>query len=75
MANFIAKCPKGDAPALNCTRLRNTWIVGHLSANTHLVALVEASGVGADQIAKLARYALGPEEDVARQMLQEAQVW
>ena len=53
--NFIARCPKGDAPALNVNRLRNTWIVTHLSAGTHLLALAQAAGVDATQVVKLAR--------------------
>ena len=67
--NFIARCPKGEAPSLNAIRLRNTWIVGHLSAGTHLLALAQAAGVDATQVVKLARYATEPDADVARQML------
>ena len=71
--NFIARCPKGDAPALNVNRLRNTWIVTHLSAGTHLLALAQAAGVDATQVVKLARYATGPGAEDARRMLRGAQ--
>ena len=70
--NFIARCPKGDAPPLNVNRLRNTWIVGHLSAGTHLLALAEAAGVDSSQVVKLARHATGPDVEDARRMLRRA---
>ena len=71
--NFIARCPKGDAAALNVNRLRNTWIVGHLSAGTHLLALAQAAGVDAPQVVKLARYATGPDAAAAWAMLRGPQ--
>ena len=37
--NFLFRCPKGPMGRPNVDRLRNTWIVGHLSAGTHLSAL------------------------------------
>ena len=72
VSNFIYTCPKGDAPHLNPIRLRNTWIVGHISAGTHFVTLTEAAGVEVAQIAKLAIYATPPEPGEARRMLREA---
>ena len=74
VANFIAVCPDGDAPTLNPTRLRNTWIVGHISAGTHFVSLTEAAGVAPEAIARLARYAIAPDEGVAHRMLRGAGV-
>jgi integrase len=67
--NFIARCPKGDAPGLNVNRLRNTWIVTHLSAGTHLLALAEAAGVEPSQVVKLSHYASAPNAESARRML------
>jgi integrase len=72
VTNFIFTCPKGDAPHLNPIRLRNTWIVSHISAGTHLVTLTEAAGVEVAAIAKLAIYATAPEPREARRMLREA---
>jgi integrase len=69
--NFIAKCPKGDAPALNVSRLRNTWIIGHLSAGTQLRVLAQAAGVDASQIVKFARYASFPTAVAAQKMLRD----
>ena len=70
--NFIARCPKGDALGLNVNRLRNTWIVGQLSAGTHLLALSHAAGVDPTQVVKLARYATGPGAEAAVRMLRGA---
>jgi hypothetical protein len=61
VANFIATCPKGDAPALTPSRLRNTWIIGHINAGTHFVTLTQAAGVAPEAIARLAAYAVGPD--------------
>jgi len=71
--NFIARCPKGDAPALNMVRLRVTWIVGHLAAGTQIKALELASGVDASQLVKYARYVGAPDAERARQMLHDAE--
>jgi integrase len=69
--NFIAKCPKGDAPTLNVSRLRNTWIIRHLSAGTHLRVLAQAAGVDASQIVKFAPYATFPTAAAAHKMLRD----
>jgi hypothetical protein len=69
VANFIARCPKGDAPGLAMDRLRITWIVDHLSAGTHLVVLTKAAGVAASQIVRYLPYADTPDPVVARAML------
>ena len=69
IANFIATCPPGDAPGLTQSRLRNTWIVGHINAGTHFMTLSEAAGVAPEAIARLARFAEGPEKDVADRVL------
>jgi hypothetical protein len=69
--NFIAKCPKGDAPTLSVSRLRNTWIIGHLSAGTHLRVLAQAAGVDASQIVKFAPYAGSPTAEAANKMLRD----
>ena len=39
-----------EEPKFRVHRLRITWIVGHLSAGTHLVALEQASGVRASSL-------------------------
>ena len=74
VTNFIFTCPKGDAPHLNPLRLRNTWLVHHLSAGTHFIALAEASGVEVAQIGRLAIYATIPDPNDARRMLREARL-
>jgi len=59
---FIERC-SGDDPAPFCVqRLRVTWIVHHLSANTHLLLLERWSGVGAGQLVKYLRFASLPGE-------------
>jgi hypothetical protein len=70
--NFIAKCPKDEAPTLNVSRLRNTWIIGHLSAGTHLIALAEAAGVDASQVVKFSRFVSRLEPAVAHRLLRQA---
>lgn len=52
LKNFQARCPLGDAPALDTGRLRSTWICTHLAAATDIRALEAASGVKASQIVK-----------------------
>ena len=70
--NFIARCPKGDAPALNMVRLRVTWIVGHIAPPTDLLALAGAAGVEVSQLVKYARYLNTSTEDEARRRLRRA---
>jgi hypothetical protein len=70
--NFLARCPKGPMGRPNVDRLRNTWIVGHLSAGTHLAVLAEAAGVRADQVVRYQRYATAPAPEVARRQLRGA---
>jgi hypothetical protein len=70
--NFLARCPKGPMGRPNVDRLRNTWIVGHLSAGTHLSVLAEAAGVRPDQIVRYQRYATAPSSEVARRQLRGA---
>jgi hypothetical protein len=70
--NFIARCPTGDAPRLHMNRLRNTWIVHHLSAGTHLGVVAEAAGVDASQLIKYQRFATIPQPSEARRLLREA---
>jgi len=57
LPNFLERCPTGDAPQLNTLRLRNSWIVAHLSADTNVLALAEAAGVSPTQIVKYLPYA------------------
>jgi len=70
--NFIARCPKGDAPPLNMVRLRVTWIVTHIDAGTNLLVIAAAAGVEPSQVVKYARYATPPSDEEARRMLREA---
>jgi hypothetical protein len=70
--NFLARCPKGPMGRPNVDRLRNTWIVGHLSAGTHLSVLAQAAGVRPDQVVRYQRYATAPSPDVARRELRGA---
>jgi hypothetical protein len=70
--NFLARCPKGRIGRPNVDRLRNTWIVGHLSAGTHLSVLAEAAGVRPDQVVRYQRYATAPAPEVARRQLRGA---
>lgn len=69
VANFVARCPKGDAPTRCMDRLRITWIVRHLSAGTHLATLVKASGVAAAQLVRYLHFAKEPDEVAAQAML------
>jgi hypothetical protein len=71
--NFIARCPRGDAPPLNMVRARITWLVGHLSAGTHIKVLAGAAGVDVTQIVRYARYATSPDGDAARRMLRDGE--
>ena len=69
--NFIAGCPAGSLGGPNANRLRNTWIVRHLSARTHLSVLAEAAGVRADQLVRYQAFATVPSVDVGRQQLRD----
>jgi len=69
--NFIARCPKGSVHRPNVNRLRNTWVVRHLSAGTHLSVLAEAAGVRADQIVRYQKFATGPDPAEARRQLRD----
>ncbi len=55
-----------EEPKFRVHRLRITWIVGHLSAGTHLVALEQASGVRASQLVRYLKFATPPEAARAR---------
>ena len=74
VANFVARCPKGDAPDLNVVRMRVTWLVHHLAARTDIVALTRASGIRATQLAKYASFVSDPDPAEARRQLTEADV-
>jgi hypothetical protein len=69
--NFVARCPRGDAPPLNMVRLRATWVVHHISAGTQLRVIARAAGVDESQIVKYARYATFPDDETARRMLRD----
>jgi hypothetical protein len=66
---FIRRCDTTGPPKFTPQRLRITWIVGHLSAGTHLAVLQEASGVAAVQLAKYLTFATPPETAQARRLL------
>jgi hypothetical protein len=69
--NFVARCPKGDAPALNMVRLRVTWMVGLLEMLP--VTVVEAAaGVEPGQLARYADYVERPGADEIRRMIRWA---
>ncbi len=70
--NFLFRCPKGPMGRPNVDRLRNTWIVGHLSAGTHLSVLAQAAGVRPEQIVRYQRFAVAPAPEVARRQLRGA---
>ena len=70
--NFLSRCPKGPMGRPNVDRLRNTWIVGHLSAGTHLSALAGAAGVQPNQVVRYHRFATAPVPEVARRQLRGA---
>ena len=67
--SFIRRCSVDEVPKFKVQRLRTTWIVGHLSAGTHLVALEQASGVRASQLVRYLQFATPPSQAGARQML------
>jgi hypothetical protein len=69
--NFIARCPEGSVHRPNVNRLRNTWVVRHLSGGTHLSALAEAAGVRADQLVRYQKFATGPDPAAARRQLRD----
>lgn len=70
--NFLFRCPKGPMGRPNVDRLRTTWIVGHLSAGTHLSVLAQAAGVRPDQVVRYQRFAVAPAPEVARRQLRGA---
>ena len=72
LPNFLERCPTGDAPQLDTRRLRNTWIVGHLSVGTHLQSLVTAAGVAPEQVVKFLPFADHPDPAEARRQLRRA---
>jgi len=74
VANFVSRCPRGDAPSLNMVRLRVTWLVHHISAGTNVVVLTKASGRAINQVVKYAGFAAVPDADEARRQLVEATV-
>ena len=69
ISNFIQTCSGQGLPKFNVQRLRITWIVGHLTAGTHLSALVEASGVAAIQLVKYLDYVDPLDDAQARRMM------
>jgi integrase len=69
--NFIARCPVGSLGRPNSNRLRNTWIVRHLSAGAHLSVLAHAAGVRPDQLVRYQGFATAPSEEMARQLLRD----
>lgn len=71
LSNFLEKCPTGDAPQLDTRRLRNTWIVGQLSAGTDIQTLADAAGVSPSQIVKYRKFADRPEPAEARRQLRQ----
>lgn len=69
VVGFVRRCSLTGPPRFNVQRLRITWLVGHLSAGTHLAALQQASGVAAGQLAKYLKFATPPEAAEAHLML------
>jgi hypothetical protein len=69
--NFIARCPVGSVGRPNSNRLRNTWIVRHLSAGTHLSVLAQAAGVRPDQLVRYQGFATVPPEQMVRELLRD----
>jgi hypothetical protein len=67
--SFIRRCSADGEPKFKVHRLRITWIVGHLSAGTHLVALEQASGVGVSQLVRYLKFATPPDAAQARLFL------
>jgi hypothetical protein len=63
LKNFQARCPSGDAPALDTGRLRATWLCDQLAAGADIRALVAASGVKASQVVKYLEHV--PDLDLA----------
>jgi hypothetical protein len=66
---FIRRCSIDEEPKFKVQRLRITWVVNHLSAGTHLVALQQASGVRASQLVRYLKFATTPDEAQARLLL------
>jgi hypothetical protein len=66
---FIRRCSTDGEPKFKVQRLRITWIVGHLSAGTHLAALEQASGVRASQLVRYLEFAAPPDMTQARLLL------
>lgn len=66
---FIRRCSIDEEPKFKVQRLRITWIVGHLSAGTHLVALERASGVRASQLVRYLKFAAPPDVAECRRLV------
>jgi hypothetical protein len=69
IARFCDRLVWRDAPRLNVSRLRATWIVEHLEAGTPLHLLAAAAGVRAASLARYAAYARPVEVDAAERLL------
>ena len=54
---FVRRCEPDGPVKFSVQRLRVTWIVGHLSAGTHLVALEDAAGAAVVQLVKYLTFA------------------
>lgn len=63
---FIRRCGTDGPPKFTIQRLRITWLVGHLNAGSHLLALEQAAGVAVGQPAKYAAFADPLDEAEAR---------
>jgi hypothetical protein len=59
---FIERCSPDHKARFNVQQLRVTWIVHHLSINTHLLLLTAWAGVRPEQLVKYLAFATLPGE-------------
>ena len=70
--NFLFRCPKGPMGRPNVDRLRNTWIVGHLSAGTHLSAWPRPPACARTKSSATSASPRAPAPEIARRQLRGA---
>jgi hypothetical protein len=71
---FVDRLPPSEVGPLSVQRLRITWIVHHLRAQTPLRVLQTAAGSSAPQLVRYLAYLDDPDPLVTRRLLRDAAV-
>jgi len=73
VTNFIAKSAGAPSARPNMQRLRATWLILHISAGTHLIALSRAAGFSSlESLNRFMPFADAPMDELADAELRHA---